>query len=175
MLPKLLDLTGIEHDAKRFRINRDIRFSKDKTPYNTHLHISFKPRARLIPTWFFGLSPDYLTAGVGTFGFDKPQLEAYRKRIDSPHGDALAASLEDLTNKGARISEPELKRLPKGFDADHRHGPLLRRKSLAVWMDFRSANRRHLALHRPNLLSKIQRSNAGIQLAQSHLTTHIGA
>ena len=109
---------------------------KTKTPYNTHLHISFKPRARLIPTWFFGLSPDYLTAGVGTFGFDKPQLEAYRKRIDSPHGDALAASLEDLTNKGARISEPELKRLPKGFDADHRHGPLLRRKSLAVWMDF---------------------------------------
>lgn len=32
-------LCGEPHKAKIFRINRDIRFSKDKTPYNSHIHI----------------------------------------------------------------------------------------------------------------------------------------
>ena len=34
--------TDTEHSAKLFRIHRDIRFSKDKTPYNSHLHILFR-------------------------------------------------------------------------------------------------------------------------------------
>ncbi len=36
---------------------------------------------------------------------------------------------------GVRVSEPELKRPPKGFDADHPRLDLLRRKSLTIWID----------------------------------------
>ncbi len=39
MRERLEALTGLSHDAKVYRIHRDLRFSKDKTPYNAHLHI----------------------------------------------------------------------------------------------------------------------------------------
>ncbi len=34
-------LTGVPHKPKLFRIHRDVRFSKDKTPYNAHLHFQW--------------------------------------------------------------------------------------------------------------------------------------
>ena len=43
MAGELERLTGTAQKPKIFRINRDIRFSKDKTPYNTHIHISWMP------------------------------------------------------------------------------------------------------------------------------------
>ena len=55
------------------RVYRDTRFSKDKTPYNSHLHISFTPESGLSspPAWMFGLSTEYFTLGCGVFEFDK--------------------------------------------------------------------------------------------------------
>jgi sugar phosphate isomerase/epimerase len=56
--------TGEPHDCRIFRIHRDVRFSKDKTPYNAHLHISFSPDGGCKeggPAWMFGLDPDGLT------------------------------------------------------------------------------------------------------------------
>jgi uncharacterized protein (TIGR02453 family) len=58
--------------SKLFRIHRDVRFSKDKTPYNTHLHLLWsRPGDAVTPAWFFGASPDYLTFGMGVMGLEK--------------------------------------------------------------------------------------------------------
>jgi len=46
MATALETLTDQPHGHKIFRIHRDVRFSKDKTPYNTHLHIAFTPSCR---------------------------------------------------------------------------------------------------------------------------------
>lgn len=144
-------LTGTAHNAKIFRINRDVRFSKDKTPYNTHVHVSFAPdvEASVTPVWSFGLAPKYLTLGVGIMGFEKRELEAYRKRVDSPAGAMLAKHIAALPKLGARLGgEPELKRVPKEFPVDHPREALLRRKSLTVWMEIEE-----LALaNRPQLI-----------------------
>ena len=43
MCAELTSLTSMPHQSKIFRVHRDVRFSKDKTPYNAHLHISFFP------------------------------------------------------------------------------------------------------------------------------------
>ena len=138
MTPRLQKLTRVEHNSKIFRINRDLRFSKDKTPYNTHLHISFTPSNGGKPAWSFGLSESYLSVGVGSFGFENNELESYRARVAGKAGKTLAINLDTLIAQGARIGEPELKRVPNEFPPDHARAQLLRRKSLAVWLDFKN-------------------------------------
>ena len=129
-------LTGAAHTPKVFRIYRDVRFSKDKTPLNTHLHIMWQPpeQEALAPAWFWGLSPDYFIVGMGVMGLQGPALTRFRQGIDR-HGDALQAALDDASDVGVEISDwgPEpLKRVPKPYDADHPHADLLKRKALAV-------------------------------------------
>ena len=66
--------------------------------------------------------------------FDKAQLEAWRKRVDSD-GNRIAGMLDRLVADGYRLDEPELKRIPPPYDKDHPHGALLRRKGCALWAD----------------------------------------
>ena len=135
---RLLSLTGQEHTSRLFRINRDLRFSKDKTPYHVHLHIAFTPQtsASNPPMWFFGLDHATLTVGVGIFQFDKAQLAAYRERVAGRAGTRLQNLLSAAQLDGTRVGDPELKRVPAPHPADHKHQELLRRKGLAVWSDF---------------------------------------
>ncbi|MCV3270733.1 DUF2461 domain-containing protein [Roseobacter sinensis] len=130
-------LTGAPHLPKIYRINRDIRFSKDKTPYNTHLHLSFAPQPATAntPMWFFGLNTEKLSLGCGVFQFDKPGLAAFRARVSGTAGAQLIDLTARLAGKGVRVSPPELKRVPPGFDAAHPHSEVLRRKGFAAWID----------------------------------------
>lgn len=134
---QLAALTDSPVNSKVFRIHRDVRFSKDKTPYNTHLHISFIPEggSDTAPAWFFGLEKDRLVLGGGIFAFDKQQLIHYREYVDNS-GDALNKILQPLLNNGFTQPEPELKRVPNAYDKDHAQGELLRRKGLTVWYEF---------------------------------------
>lgn len=120
--------------AKVFRINRDIRFSKDKTPYNSHLHIFFGREGK--PSGlFFGLQTERLVLASGVYTLDKGQLDAYRAVVAGPHGAALDEMVSDYTGEGLRLNDPPLKRVPRGFDKDHPRGELLKRKGLAIWID----------------------------------------
>lgn len=125
-----------DHDwrSKIFRIYRDVRFSKDKKPYNAHLHIMFREEGKPAGL-FFGLRPDELILGLGVFKFDDAQLPAYRAAVASPKGESLGELLEHHQGKGLRLNDPPLKRVPKGFDADHPRAELLKRKGLALWQD----------------------------------------
>lgn len=133
----LRDLTGQDHGSKIFRIHRDVRFSKDKTPYNAHLHLAFIPTGQAVqpPMWFFGLSPEKLSLGCGVFQYEKGSLDAFRDAMVGPLGAELMQTTTELRERGYRIGEPELKRVPSGFDKDHPHEEALRRKGFAVWMD----------------------------------------
>lgn len=137
MAAMLQQLTGRKHKSKLFRVHRDVRFSKDKTPYNTHIHIAFTPQSSLKspPMWFFGLDTQSLALGCGVFAFDKQELEKFRQTVVSEGGDAIAQCLHGLRNNGLRLSEPELKRVPGGHQQDHPREALLRHKGLSVWSD----------------------------------------
>lgn len=137
MIEDLGKLTGRVHRSKIFRIHRDVRFSKDKTPYNTHLHIGFMPASEMNspPCWFFGLDTENLTLGSGIFAFDKPELETFRERVAGSEGPKLAKLLGKLEANGIRITGAELKRVPAGYPKDHPQAELLCRKGLAVWDD----------------------------------------
>ncbi|WP_264210201.1 TIGR02453 family protein [Leisingera thetidis] len=124
--------TGAEVTAKMFRPQRDVRFSSDKTPYNTHLHLMWTVNGAGCAL-FFGLAPDYCTAGGGIMGFSKTQLPRWRAAVDGAFGDETAALTDILALKGFAAREPELKRVPAPYTKAHPHGHLLQRKSLTFW------------------------------------------
>ncbi len=127
--------TGRAVTPKVFRIYRDVRFSRDKTPYNTHLHLMWSAPGATAPAWFFGSSPDYLVLGTGVMGLSGPALARYRAFVDR-QGDALAAAIAAAERAvGAEVSDwgPEpLKRVPKPYGQDHPHADLMKRKALAL-------------------------------------------
>lgn len=128
--------------TKLFRPQRDVRFSKDKTPYNTHLHMMWDLSGAGIrgAGLFFGISPEYVSAGGGVMAFDKPALEAWRHSVDGPAGAELSDDLGRLSRDGFRIDPPELKRVPPPYPPDHPQGDLLRRKGLVIWHDLSEAD-----------------------------------
>lgn len=129
------DLTGKPQTSKVLRIYRDVRFSKDKTPYHARVHMAFSPEGAgaSTPMWFFGLDPDKLTLGAGVFAFDGDALARFRQVAAGPDGAVLAQCLSDLTAAGFVIRAPDLKRVPAGFDKTHPQSVLLRHKGVSVW------------------------------------------
>ena len=117
---------------KLYRIHRDLRFAKDKTPYNTHLHLQWADRAAGV-CYLFGVSPDYVCAGVGAMAF--AEIDRWRRAVAGPEGAALAGALSVALTEGHRVDPPELKRVPAPYPADHPQAELLRRKSLILWHD----------------------------------------
>ncbi len=104
-----------------FRINRDIRFSKDKTPYKDHLDLSFWEGNRKAATsgFFFRLTAKTLILGAGSHGFDKVRLATYRQAIlDSGPRAELAGIIADLEASSHAIGGDHYARLPRGLSAD---------------------------------------------------------
>ncbi len=129
--------TGAGWSGKIFRIHRDLRFSKDKTPYNTHIHVAFQETGtpKGAPTYMFGLEPGRLTLGAGIMGFTPDRMTSWRSRVAGSDAAGLNAILQDLSTEGAHFSDIELKRVPAPYDADDPNADLLRRKSLTAWID----------------------------------------
>ncbi len=120
---------------KLFRIHRDVRFSKDKTPYNAYLRMTFFGTVRKDMGWMIGIDPEALVLGFGIFQFSKGQIDAWRAAVDGPAGARIAEIVADGEAAGLRLNEPPLKRVPAPYDKDHPRGALLRRKGIALWRD----------------------------------------
>jgi uncharacterized protein (TIGR02453 family) len=140
--PKIEALIASPVAAKIFRIHRDVRFARDKSPFNAHLHISFTPTPcsagdRSSATgFFFGLEPDRLHLGAGAFEFSGGALDRYRAAVaDEITGRNLADIVVELSRRGFRLDEPILKRVPTPYPADHPNADLLRRKGLTAWRE----------------------------------------
>ena len=136
MAPAIEKVAGCPVKPKLFRPHRDVRFSKDETPYNTHLHMMWgmEAGAPQNPVFFFGIGLDYVTAGAGLMGFDKPVLENWRRFVDLDT-DRVTGIVEELKSKGYGFREPALKRIPSPFDKDHPAGDLLRMKGIVTSRD----------------------------------------
>lgn len=138
---KLDTLTGIDHGGKVFRIYRDVRFSKDKTPYNTYARILWAPSDKNKgcgdkPAFYLSIEPKTIRVGMGLFEFSKPLLDAYRNYlVDEKTGAKFARIIANLEKKGFNLKEPELKKVPRGFDPDHPNAEFFRHKSISIWQN----------------------------------------
>ena len=120
------------------RINRDIRFSKDKSPYKDHLDMWFWAGDRKgwdTSGFWFRLTPDRLMLGAGMHGFDPQALARYRAAVlNDKKGAALAAVVAKLGKAGYEVGGESYKRPPAGVAADHPRAALLRHGGLyAGW------------------------------------------
>ena len=105
-----------------FRIYRDVRFSKDKSPYKTHLGIHFRHKQAKdahAPGFYLHLEPGQVFCGAGIWHPDGKTLAAIREAID---GNGRRWKQVAHGGRFREHFEPEgesLKRAPKGFDPDH--------------------------------------------------------
>jgi len=122
-----------------WRINRDIRFSADKTPYKDHLDISFweGERKTAVSGYFFRITPEGIGLGVGAHGFDKQRLAAYREAVvDTRTRNKLIKAAEKTRQAGYPLLGEHYKRLPRGHeDAPEAAHDLLRHNALWVGRD----------------------------------------
>ncbi len=119
-----------------FRINRDVRFSKDKRPYKDHLDFWFweGQRKRAVSGFFLRISPRSIGVGVGAHGFDKDRLEAYRHAVvDEGAGQALAKTVKSMERKGFEVAGEHYKRVPRGYEPSNATEEHLLRYS-ALWI-----------------------------------------
>jgi uncharacterized protein (TIGR02453 family) len=105
-----------------FRIYRDVRFSKDKSPYKTHVGISFRHRNGKdvhTPGYYLHLEPGQVFAAVGIWHPDNPTLGRIRAAIVEKPKEWTKAIQDRRFTASFRLSGDALKRAPAGFDPNH--------------------------------------------------------
>jgi uncharacterized protein (TIGR02453 family) len=143
---KLLS-NAIEYDARTsgmgsiMRIYRDMRFSKDKTPFKTNLGIVFwEGRRKKLenPGFYFHLDSTGASLYAGLYRFPKIFLGAYRDAvIDRRLGPDLESILEDFSVGGEfEVGGEQNKRVPRGYDPEHPRARWLRQTGLWVQAPF---------------------------------------
>jgi uncharacterized protein (TIGR02453 family) len=131
-----LDLKGISARDCIFRINRDIRFSKDKTPYKTHLSAEIAPGGRRSGNlgYYIHIAPDdeSLIAG-GLYTPTPEQLAKFREVIarDARPFKRLLSS-KDFVRYFGSIEGERLSTAPQGYSRDHPEIDLLRLRQVTV-------------------------------------------
>jgi len=126
-------ISGQTYVPKLFRIYRDVRFSKDKTPLNAHLHMIWKQPGDnpFAPAFFFGSEPGDMTVGFGVMGLKGATLTRFRAFVDH-WGDQLVEAIAQTGMDWSDWGGAPLKRVPKPYEADHPHAEILKKKSLII-------------------------------------------
>ncbi len=115
-----------------YRIYRDTRFSKDKTPYKDHIAASFEPRAfgrHAGAGLYFGLGDKQVEIGGGLYMIDPERILLIRNLLAERHEE-----FRDLTGEkrfrelAGEVQGEKLSRPPKGFAPDHPAIDLLKHK-----------------------------------------------
>ena len=112
--------------VKLFRQNRDIRFSRDKSPYKTRTYGVIQDRPSSRAPLYAQISREGLFAGSGYYLLDSAQLERFRDAVvDDRSGPELERAIAGIETFGEA-----LKTAPRGYPRDHPRVGLLRHKSL---------------------------------------------
>lgn len=126
--PYLADISPFfRADARKsggsmFRIYRDTRFSKDKSPYKTYTGLQFRHdrgKDAHCPGFYLHLQPKELFMGVGIWHPDGETLTAIRAAIDADPKRWKQVSRAKSFTKIFELAGDSLKRAPKGYDPDH--------------------------------------------------------
>jgi uncharacterized protein (TIGR02453 family) len=125
---------------KIFRIYRDLRFAKDKTPYKTSMSASVPSRPPAedgrpgVDTGFYvNVGPAGLYVASGLYHAARPELERVRAAIADPDsGPELEAILRRAAGKGLEPWLDPLQRIPRPYPADHPRAALLKARSLVL-------------------------------------------
>lgn len=140
------DFTPLSAKDYIFRIYRDVRFSKDKSPYKTHFGAFLAPggKNRNKAGYYIQINKDSLMLGGGIYGPKSNDLKALRTEILF-NGDTFTSILKDksFVKYFGQMEDIKLVNPPRGFPKDHKYIELakyksfvcMRNLSLAQWYD----------------------------------------
>lgn len=121
-----------------FRIQRDTRFSPDKTPYKTHAGVQFRHAAGKdvhAPGFYVHLAPDEVFVATGVWRPDRHALQAIRAAIAAEPA-AWRRVVRELDKRGYALEGDSLKRVPGGFEPDHPLAEDLKRTDFVTSREF---------------------------------------
>ena len=120
------------------RINRDIRFSRDKKPYKDHQALWWwEGRAReASPGYWFDLRPRSVILAVGLYMAEPNVLDRYRQAVlDDRRGGALDRIVKGFEKEGYKLEGQTKKRVPRGFGPDHPRARFLKQDAIYAWRE----------------------------------------
>jgi uncharacterized protein (TIGR02453 family) len=132
-------------DKSIFRLHRDVRFSKDKSPYKTNLGLYFwegKGKKMECSGLYFHIEPKLFFLGAGMYMFSKDQLNKYRLLVSDP---AKGKELSDILNKILKNKKYQIggrfyKKTPRGYDSDYKYADLLLHNGIYVFYESTNLN-----------------------------------
>ena len=151
-------------EYKIFRPYRDLRFSKDKTPYKTHC-------GAIAGGLYVQVGADGLMVARGYYGTNSDQVERLRVAVDDDRrGQDLLRRLDTLRHNGFDVGGDRLKTTPRGFDAAHPRIDLLRYKSLYGHRRWEPDD----VLHTPECAERVRDARKHLQPLAEWLDDHVG-
>lgn len=134
-----LSLTDVLEDKKIFRINRDVRFSKDKSPYKNNLSGFFtRAGAARRGGYFLSVEPGGKSVvGGGFYAPEKEDLLRIRREFEMD-----VTEIEKITGDSSFIEHfgvlrgESLKSAPRDFDKEHPHIKWIRMKQFYAFREF---------------------------------------
>ncbi|NLG47117.1 DUF2461 domain-containing protein [Gordonia sp. (in: high G+C Gram-positive bacteria)] len=167
MTALMADLADEFGTAKIFRPYRDVRFSKDKTPYKTHqgAFVGVGPATG----YYVQIGAPGVRVGSGFYEADSERLARFRRAIDDDlHGAELERIIATLQRKGWEIGGDRLKTAPRGWAKDHPRIELLRHRSLTVGRDYGFDE----VIHSAELVERVRRDWRETRQLLNWLTQH---
>lgn len=129
-------LAGLEAKKCLFRINKDVRFSKDKSPYKLNMGASINPGGKksMIPGYYIHIEPGKSFLAGGCYQPMPDQLAAIRQEIDynSAEFKKIISAKEFKTYFKELSQDDKLKTAPKGYEKTHPEISLLQHRHFII-------------------------------------------
>lgn len=129
------EIAGVKAKDCLFRINRDVRFSKDKSPYKSNFGASINRGGKksIYAGYYFHFEPGNSFVGGGLWAPMPQELQKVRQEIDYCYDEfsklVNAKKFRDVYNEMDFSSESSLSRVPRGYEADNPAAKYLKLKN----------------------------------------------
>lgn len=168
------ELTEEFGPLRMFRPNRDVRFSKDKSPYRLWVGATSESRAVGGIGYYIEVSATRMVTGYGAMAMTSDQLARFRAAIDhETSGHAFATLHRLLSSQSSPLSpgiDPPLKTAPRGYTSDHPRIELLRWKGAALIREWDVAD----WMHTPQALGNVRDTWRAAAPLKTWLNAHVG-
>lgn len=170
----LAELDGEFPPLRMFRPNRDVRFSKDKSPYKLWVGATSESRAVGGTGYYLRVEASGLVVGCGAMVMARDQLQRFRAALDDESG---GHRFEELTTQLAAKSlpvtygaQPPLKTSPPGYPRTHPRVEFLRWKGAVVIKEYEKAD----WMSTPEALDRVRDIWRGAEPLMEWMDTHVG-
>ena len=166
------ELTAEFGEIRRFRPQRDTRFSTDKRPYQTFCSRAATTAAGIHALLYFQFGVDAVLVAGGCWQPDNATLTAFRQAVDNPTtADSFDDTLAQHRGSGFTFDGDALKTAPRGWPHDHPRIDLLRLRNLALQKTFAPQPWLHTAQCR----EKVAQSWRTLGVWNNWLATHLSS